>query len=77
MQQIESYLILERITKDIYAEYGFEQFTIHDSIGTRECNLKTLESAFKKRFFAETGIVPSIDIQDWGKEEEQLQRKAS
>jgi hypothetical protein len=65
MQQIESFVILDYVTKKIYQEHKIPMFTIHDSIATTSKNVDTLYCDFSKHIVELTGFTPTLSVECW------------
>ncbi|AVR44791.1 hypothetical protein C7S20_05645 [Christiangramia fulva] len=66
LQNLEAYLILDRITKKISHQYPeIPLFTIHDSIVTTELFAMTVKEAMEDDLQEFFGIRPLISVEEW------------
>lgn len=66
LQHIESYLILNVITKSISQKYpGIYFYTIHDSIATTENNVSLVKLVMEEFLTKYVGVPPKLGIENW------------
>jgi hypothetical protein len=69
LQTIESYLILDIITKRISTEYpNAPLFSIHDSIATTAEYVDNIEEIMQEELLRAIGYSPTLDRQEWNPE---------
>ena len=61
LQQLESYLFIDRISKEL-VDHGIIPLTIHDSVIVNASDQEETINLMEKVFKEELGVVPDLDI---------------